>query len=409
MRRAAAARAPEPQDEALAQARAELAAYRGAMRRIGEVCRAAAQGDLEARITDLEVDAEVDEIRHAVNHMLDLTDAFVRESVAALAHASDGRHYRRVLTHGMLGAFRRGAQIINAAADAMQRKDEALRDAHSDRVRLADDFEAAVQSLSVQVAAAATEMRATARTRAVSTEPTATQSSSVAAAAAQASASVATVAEATAGLLRAAGEIERQVGASTQAARAAARTAERATGTVTGLDHASQQIGRVVTVITDVANQTRLLALNAAIEAARAGPSGRGFAVVASEVKNLATQTAEATQTIGAQIADIQREAQGAASAIREIGEQVLSLESISATIGRAVGAQRGAAHDISRSIQDTALAARAVSGSIEGVTGATQQTSSAAGQLELAAQELSRLGENLREEVEHFLTEIRG
>jgi methyl-accepting chemotaxis protein len=386
-----------------------LRRQRQALRTIAEVCARAARGDLEARVEDLGDDPDTSAIRDAVNQLLDLTDAFVREASAALEHASQGQFHRRVLTHGFVGTFGRSAATINASTGSMQRAAAALAAAKSERAVLADDFEDAVQTVTERVARSAHSLRDAAGGLTRTTNRATGQSARVAEAATAATSSVSSIADATEDFLRSACEIERQVSASVRSAREASSTAERATATVIGLDQASQRIGQVVTVITDVANQTRLLALNAAIEAARAGATGRGFAVVASEVKNLATQTAEATETIGAQVEEIQRVARDAASAIRAIGEQVQSLEQSSDHIGAAVGSQRAAAHGISQSIQATVRAAREVSEGAQDVTHATQESSAAAVQMERASSVLLRLGEQLRERVEGFLGEIRG
>lgn len=401
--------APENELAPPADLAAEHHRQRHALRAIAAVCARAARGDLEARVEDLGDDPDTATIRDAVNQLLDLTDAFVREASAALEHASHGQFYRRVLTHGFVGTFGRSAATINASTQSMQRAAEALAAARAERAVLAGDFEDAVQTVTERVARSAHTLRDAAGGLTRTTDRATAQSTRVAESAANATSSVSTIANATEDLLRSACEIERQVSASVRSAREASTTAERATATVIGLDQASQRIGKVVTVITEVANQTRLLALNAAIEAARAGATGRGFAVVASEVKNLATQTAEATETIGAQVEEIQRVAREAASAIRVIGEQVQSLEQSSDHIGAAVGSQRAAAHGISQSIQETVRAAREVSEGAQDVSRATQESSAAAVQMELASSDLMRLGEQLRERVEGFLGEIRG
>ncbi len=397
------------QEAELASLRDELSRYREGMAQIVTVCRAAAKGDLEPRVRDLGLGGEVDDARRALNHLLDLTDAFVREAGASLTYASEGKYFRRVLVRGMLGSFRDGAATINRATGEMQKGAERLKKAGEDRLRLADAFEAAIKSVSTQVAGASTEMRSTAEVLARSADHTANQSTVVAQASSQASAAVTSIASAQEELTSTVAEIERQVSATSAASRGAVAETERATQTVHGLDSASRQIGQVITVITHVANQTRLLALNATIEAARAGSAGKGFAVVASEVKNLASQTAEATEKIQQQVSAIQHATTNAVQAMGAIGGSIRKVDEIAATITHAVGEQRLATNDISVSIHQTAQATGEVSESIARVTRATKETSEAAGQMETAAGELSKLGEQLNGEVERFLREIRG
>ena len=393
----------------LAEARAQNERYQEAMRQMLGVCREAARGNLEPRLRDLRLGEDVDEMRRGINHLLDLVDAFVREAGASLTHASEGKYYRRVLERGMLGSFRLGAATINRANAALAHAAGELAEAEARKQELARDFERAVKSVAEHVAAASTEMRATAAGLAQSSVHTAAKAQEVAQSAEHASGSVTSVAGAQEELSSTVAEIERQVAASSQAARGAVAETGRATTTVEGLNDASRQIGQVITVITHVANQTRLLALNATIEAARAGEAGKGFAVVASEVKNLASQTAEATERIGQQVAAIQSAAGNATAAITGIGEAIKRVDEIAATISTAVGEQRLATNEISRNVHQAASATRTVSGSILDVTRATQETSEAASQMEAAAAELSRMSEELQGQVGRFLTEIRG
>ncbi len=393
----------------LAAVRAENERYRDGLGKIAELCRQAARGNLEPRLREMGEGTDLDEVRRGLNHLLDLIDAYVREAGASLTYASEGKFFRPVLVRGLLGSFQQGAHTINKATAQMAAGARKLAEAEQRRMELADALEAAVKGVSEQVAAASTEMRATAGGLAHSADHTAQQAMIVAQASDQASASVSSIATAQEELASTVAEIERQVTATSAAARGAVQETERAGQAVNSLTDASRQIGQVITVITQVANQTRLLALNATIEAARAGEAGKGFAVVASEVKSLAGKTAEATELIGQQVGGIQQATAKAVEVITGIGNSIRRVDEIATTITHAVGEQRQATNDISRNIHQTAEATRAVAGSIQGVTRATQETSEAASQMESGAAELSRMSERLREEVSQFLEEIRG
>jgi methyl-accepting chemotaxis protein len=274
--------------------------------------------------------------------------------------------------------------------------------------QLIGDFDGQRASILRTVSSAATELDSTAQSMAATAEETSRQATASAGAAEQTSANVQTVASAAEQMTSSLLEISRQVSRSTGIANDAVNQAAQTDGTVQGLAEAAQKINEVVELISTIAGQTNLLALNATIEAARAGEHGKGFAVVASEVKNLASQTAKATQDITAQIASIQEETNGAVTAIRGIGGTIRQMNEITTTIAAAVEEQNAATAEISRNVAQAAAGTREVSLNVGQVMSASEQTGSAATQVLGAASELSQQAEMLRAEVERFLAGIR-
>jgi methyl-accepting chemotaxis protein len=177
----------------------------------------------------------------------------------------------------------------------------------------------------------------------------------------------------------------------------AARTAESTNTSVARLGEASAQIGTVVALITSIAEQTNLLALNATIEAARAGESGKGFAVVASEVKDLAQETARATQDITAQVARIQDETGTAVTAIGEIGQVIATINAYATTIAAAVEEQTATTAEIARSVGHAAEGSSSIAGTIAGVAQAAQQVTAGATETQQTAAELARTAADLQ------------
>jgi methyl-accepting chemotaxis protein len=269
-------------------------------------------------------------------------------------------------------------------------------------------FEAKMTEVVKVVSSASTELQASAQALSATAEETSKQSGTVAAAAEQASANVQTVAAAAEELTSSVGEISRQVGTSTQITGKAVVEAERTNEKVNALVEAAQRISEVVRLISDIAGQTNLLALNATIEAARAGEAGKGFAVVASEVKNLANQTAKATEEISAQIAGIQSATQDSVSAISGIGATIGEISGISSAIAAAVEEQAAATQEIARNVQEAATGTSEVTTNISTVSQAAGETGAAASQVLSASGELSSQATVLRQEFESFIQSIR-
>ena len=198
-------------------------------------------------------------------------------------------------------------------------------------------------------------------------------------------------------------EIAKNASEAARIATSAVKTAEVTNATVAKLGQSSGEIGQVIKVITSIAQQTNLLALNATIEAARAGEAGKGFAVVANEVKELAKETAKATEEIAGKIAAIQTDTQGAMGAITQIGRVITQINDISSTIATAVEQQTATTNEIARNVAEAARGGQQVAENITAVAGAARNTSSGATDTETASSELARMAAELERLVTQF------
>jgi len=229
-----------------------------------------------------------------------------------------------------------------------------------------------------------------------------------AAASEEASASVGSVAAATEELASTVAEIGRQVSHSSGVADAAVGKALQTTEMVGGLTSAGEKIGDVLRLIGAIASQTNLLALNATIEAARAGEAGRGFAVVASEVKELASQTAKATEEIAGQVTAIQSATGDCVIAIGGISDTIREISGIATTIAAAIEEQDSATREIARSVQQAAAGASEVSANVTGASQAADQSRGLADNVLVASGELSQHARALLKSVDAFLAGLR-
>ncbi|CAO4175821.1 methyl-accepting chemotaxis protein [Methylorubrum populi] len=344
------------------------------LRRLVVVLQRMAKGDIDASIPEARRGDEIGEVGRAVED--------IREMVAQkAAEQAELRH------------------IADEAAAAERKRT---------MVELADRFERAVGGIVDMVSSSATELQATASTMTATATETASQATTVAAAAEEAATNVNTVAAAAEELGSSVVEIGRQVSGSAELAQAAVSASDQTAHLVQELSSAMVRIGDVVGLISSIAGQTNLLALNATIEAARAGEAGRGFAVVAAEVKELANQTARATDEISTQIGQIQGVTGQAVSAIGGIGGRIRDIDTAAAAIAAAVEQQGAATQEIVRNVTQASIGTAEVTSNIAGVAGAAEGTGAAANQVLGAAGELSRQSEALRAQVTQFLTSVR-
>ncbi|MEN3385688.1 MAG: hypothetical protein V7608_5732 [Hyphomicrobiales bacterium] len=235
-----------------------------------------------------------------------------------------------------------------------------------------------------------------------------TQAVSAAAASEETATNVQTVAAATEELAISIQEIGRRVEQATRVVRQAGSTTERSASEIENLAAAGQRIGDVVGLIQAIAAQTNLLALNATIEAARAGEAGRGFAVVASEVKNLAAQTAKATEEIAQQVSGIQSSTKSAVDAVREVAVAMREIDEVTTAIAGAVEEQGAATREISQNVQMASQGTQTLSSNISSVNGAIGETNRSAVAVRTASDNVTAQAQNLTEEVKKFFAALR-
>jgi methyl-accepting chemotaxis protein len=272
---------------------------------------------------------------------------------------------------------------------------------------LAAEFDAVLGSSTGELGHAVDHLEAEANGMTALAERVAGMTDAVSRAAEETSAGIQSVASASEELNYSIAEITRQVTESHRISEHALNQIGTVDQRIAELSRVAARIGDVVSLISAIAAQTNLLALNATIESARAGETGRGFAVVAQEVKQLAGQTAKATEEIAAQIAAMQSATQGSVSAISEVGVTVKSMAEIAASISQAVEQQGAASAEITASIQNASTATAEVARVVGAVADSSASTRASAGAVHAATQELTQLGATLKDGAAGFVDKL--
>ncbi|MCM0622297.1 methyl-accepting chemotaxis protein [Nocardioides bruguierae] len=325
----------------------------------------------------------------------------------AVALVITGLVLRRVLAD--VAAVRTVADAL-AAGDLTTTSDLSSRDEIGSMSAALDDASRRLRGLmqtvsesSGALAVSSEELSASSTQIAAGAEETSVQANVVSQAADDISRNVSTV---SAGAEEMGASIKEIASSATEAARVAARAVEMVestNATIAKLGVSSQEIGEVIKTISSIAEQTNLLALNATIEAARAGAAGKGFAVVASEVKELAQETARATEDIVGRVQAIQGDTDGAVSAIGEISQIIGSINEYQMTIASAVEQQSATTNEMMRNVSEASVGSSQIADNIQGVSAAAGSTTEALSQSQAAVNEVARMATDLRSAVSNF------
>jgi len=369
--------------------------------KIEEVCGKTAEGDLEQRLVLIGEKGNIGRMVDSINRLVDASDAFVRESKAAMEAANEGRYYRQIVTTGMNGTYKQAAIRVNKATEGM-------RGAARRLYEMADKLEETVKKIANELAISAGGMKDLSAKMVTDSSNSFEKSTDIARISEKAKENVVSVAAATEELSASIAEITRQTSDSTKVTEEAVTHTKETRKTVDDLSKASAEINYVADLIRDIAEQTNLLALNATIEAARAGEAGKGFAVVASEVKNLATETSEATEKINQQINNMQEFSSKVVASIESVEVLMNKISNISRAIAASVSQQEDATVEISRSMQEAKSGTEKVVENVTDISTSSSTTKDSATVVLNSAEELKVKSGKLNEELDNFLSIVR-
>ncbi|HBB31411.1 MAG TPA: methyl-accepting chemotaxis protein [Cyanobacteria bacterium UBA8803] len=354
------------------------------VRNIAEVSTAVAHGDLSKKIT-VEAQGEILELKTTLNGMVDKLNTFAAEVTQLAKEVVDGQLGSQAVVPGISGTWKDLTDNVNLMA-----------------VNLTDQVQQ-IARVAIAVNNASELLIAESQTMGAAAEETSAQASTVSSAAEQVSTNTQSVATGIEQMNASIKEIAKSAAEAATVATSAVKMAETTNETISKLGISSAEIGKVIKVITSIAQQTNLLALNATIEAARAGEAGKGFAVVANEVKELAKQTANATEDISQKIEAIQSDTKSSVEAIAQITSIINQINDFQNTIASAVEEQTATTNEIARNVNQVAIGSSEIARNITSVADAAGSTTTSASNTQQSAIDLSKSANELQALVSQF------
>jgi methyl-accepting chemotaxis protein len=365
----------------------------------------AGKGDLNSRLLHIKGTGEVAALQHSINLLLDITEAFLKESEASLAAAGQRRYYRKFIATGMPGVFGKSAIAISNIMSMMHKKDQDYETTLKDMI---DHFDANITKFLTDLFSAGENLQHIANELNSLSVLSIEQSGELSRASEVSSSSVGVVVSTTEELSASIREINTQVTRASNVSEEAVRKSHDASKAIANLQDGANKIGDIVHFIGDIADQTNLLALNATIEAARAGDAGKGFAVVAAEVKGLATKTGEATTEISSHVSNLLKAIESTVSVISDIARVIQNISESSNSISAAMEEQEAGVNEILRSMQSAATSVQQAQEATEAVNTTANSTGEMAKELADAAQSLSQKGSVIAGELDVFLSNLK-